>query len=172
MSIQAGWNNALGIVGGLSALGEANKLAEYSRVRDFKKGIREAMGDYPDTLADLGTKFAAGDISAEDYERMTGEAGKAAAENADEYKNAAYTEGMPKSLKKEYDKAVQSEMDYAKKKATNRITSSVLQRMATRSAQEAAQVADTAPKNTMSPIIEQLRKNTANIPTMVKGGDE
>ena len=44
--------------------------------------------------------------------------------------------------------------------------------IATERAQEAAQVADTAPKNTMSPIIEQLRKNTANIPTMVKGGDE
>ena len=168
MSIQAGWNSLLGMYGGISALQKGNELQEYNQVKEFKKGIHEAMGDVPETLTDIYTKFGSGEISREDLDRKVGEIEKANEEASKKYKNEIYFEGLPRNMKKAYEKAVKSELKYAQDTAVKRLR----QNMATRGAQMAAEEADAAPKNTMQGAMEALMKRKQEGYGNIMGGGD
>ena len=186
MSIQAGWNQALFTAGALGKLKQQTDFQEYSQLRSMYGTLREKMD--PVKQQGLEAYKAAGQSGAGIFDVMGSHAGENLSpeikEQLDDYKKSMaeavqdteetlLPKHMPRSMRKTYDKAM---LEYSKggfKDKVNAHAEGYAERkamqaeMAAQRAQDAAQAADMQPKNSMSPIIEQLRRNTQNA---VKGG--
>lgn len=186
MSIQAGWNQALLTAGALGKLGEQNKLHEYSQLKSMYGTMREKME--PATQKGIEAYKAAGQAGEGVFDVMRSKNGENLSpeikEKLEDYRTSMdeavkdteetlLPQHMPKSMKSIYDKAM---VEYSKGNFKDKINAhaegfaerkAMQAQMAAQRAQDAAAAADLQPKNSMDPIIEQLRRNTQNA---VKGG--
>lgn len=177
MSIQSGWNSMLGMYGGISALSSSAKQQEYQSILDAKKiydeedqkGFEEWMkvkGGLPE-----GTPQEEIDKLREEFEQN----------RQDRIHNKVYYEGMPKRMRKMFDKGEEaswlSNLEEAGDDAAfrghifnlqrqyggvNRSPEEVARSIA--SASQAAQVANAAPRNTMQGAMDAVRASQVELP--------
>lgn len=196
MSIQAGWNQMLFTAGALGKIGEQNRLASYKQATDILNKAQDTLNPVVDeNMRVIRENIVRGsaEVDWDDDESMdrytdtlssiANDEGQKLVQARQDFDNRLNVENMPSRVKKSYDQGMAEWTKQAKAKTRKTFDEAINEglhsmsaanvrkaaqaEMAAQRAQDAAQAADMQPKNSMSPIIEQLRRNTQNA---VKGG--
>lgn len=173
MSIQAGWNSLLGMYGGISALQKGKELQEYEQTLKAKQmydqEITEGSKEWESIRQGLPKEVTTEEIQklGRDFYNMR--------KNA--FENKVYYEGMPKTMKTAFDKGRDASVDTQLDELGDRsvFTRGLLdlqRKYATQKAQDAANVADASPKNTMKGAMDVIKRINENRNRTMFGGDK
>lgn len=177
MSIQSGWNSLLGMYGGIGALTSSAKQQEYQSVLDAKKMSDEELKQGTEEWESI-KKGLPENTPIEEIQKLGGELAEV---RRNEFRNKVYYEGMPKRMRKMFDKGgdvsvistlenlgdrsvfMRNVLDVQNKYGgVNRSPEEVARSIA--SASQAAQVADAAPRNTMQGAMDAVRASQVELP--------
>lgn len=203
MSIQAGWNSALGIVAGIDYLkqlkeGQQEQIARTKKPYTYEADVSEQIG-YED-VADIRKKMAEEGEVATSLTEMELTPGMEPNEKEMVFQGSEkdrFDQAMEAQLKRIGDKEAEAYKEYGddlyrtahkdireiregalkgirpadiKRQQRMRLWDDILD--ASSSAKEAAQVADSAPKNTMKGAVDAIKKINTNRNNVMFGGGQ